>query len=868
MPSGSAEKAQQPVGSGFPGSNLYPNKNIWSTFPHSNARDRSAGPKGACVPSSRDSMTDCVSAAAFVSPPSPPLSITHPCPARRLTTVNAEPEENPTGSSALHANSEADVWVSNSKPWNTENPARSVSNSPGRARDAGIPNTSAFYANHHPAAIGMKKDVLGGPGSFIDESDAFAFAASQKRGPQDAAYIDPITAFAQPRDASLPPSRQSQGSPAFAELYHQGSGHTPSNSIHSTRQLPNHSLSFPQVANQRAFSLNRQVDDDISLRMARQINLTNGSPSGQPFNPASVPFHSNPASVPWLSEGGPSRLSSGFEFGTDPLLSQLSAARRPSLDRVSPAPGSAYRLDSGSSSRVFAPGAEAWMSRPSSRGQRTVDHERRPSGQQFAASNFPAQYYPNQFGYAQIASQYTPSYPEAYTSNFRPMLPSYAVPSIHPGYPLNPMTPIRPSRDQDPSKGMRSALLDEFRVNGNKSNKRYELRDIYNHAVEFSGDQHGSRFIQQKLETANSDEKEQIFREIEPNALQLMKDVFGNYVVQKFFEYGSQLQKKILAEKMKGKVVDLSVQVYACRVVQKALEHILVEQQAELTRELEPEILRVIKDQNGNHVIQKIIELVPRQYIDFIMNAVRGQVTPLASHAYGCRVIQRLLEYGTEADKAEIMAELHASAQILITDQYGNYVAQHVIQNGEPEDRERIIQLVMGQLLTLSKHKFASNVVEKCIEYGTPAQRTTIREQLTTAGADGNNPLQQMMRDQFGNYVIQKMLGQLQGEERDVLVEEIKPQFYSLKKSGASRQLQALEKLLGLSGSKSETSTQSDTNSVTEVPSLTHETNSPQSSSPPSTHVSAVGVPSNDASDKGSGNSIHGVALQVQDVES
>ncbi len=85
----------------------------------------------------------------------------------------------------------------------------------------------------------------------------------------------------------------------------------------------------------------------------------------------------------------------------------------------------------------------------------------------------------------------------------------------------------------------------------------------------FSGDQHGSRFIQQKLETANSDEKDQVFREIEPNAVQLMKDVFGNYVIQKFFEHGSQVQKKILASLMTGKVVDLSMQMYACRVVQK-----------------------------------------------------------------------------------------------------------------------------------------------------------------------------------------------------------------------------------------------------------------------------------------------------------
>ncbi len=92
---------------------------------------------------------------------------------------------------------------------------------------------------------------------------------------------------------------------------------------------------------------------------------------------------------------------------------------------------------------------------------------------------------------------------------------------------------------------------------------------IYNHIVEFSGDQHGSRFIQQKLETANSDEKDRVFREIEPNAMQLMTDVFGNYVIQKFFEHGDQNQKKVLANRMKGQVLNLSLQMYACRVVQK-----------------------------------------------------------------------------------------------------------------------------------------------------------------------------------------------------------------------------------------------------------------------------------------------------------
>ena len=49
--------------------------------------------------------------------------------------------------------------------------------------------------------------------------------------------------------------------------------------------------------------------------------------------------------------------------------------------------------------------------------------------------------------------------------------------------------------------------------------------------VEFSADQHGSRFIQQKIETADEEEKQVIFDEIMPHhALRLIQDVFGNYV--------------------------------------------------------------------------------------------------------------------------------------------------------------------------------------------------------------------------------------------------------------------------------------------------------------------------------------------------
>ncbi|KAI9742005.1 MAG: mRNA binding protein puf3 [Cirrosporium novae-zelandiae] len=395
------------------------------------------------------------------------------------------------------------------------------------------------------------------------------------------------------------------------------------------------------------------------------------------------------------------------------------------------------------------------------------------------------------------------------------------------------------SRDHD-VHSIRSALLEEFRSHG-KATRKYELKDIYNHIVEFSGDQHGSRFIQQKLETANSDEKDQVFAEIQPNSLQLMTDVFGNYVIQKIFEHGNQSQKKILANQMKGHIVALSLQMYGCRVVQKALEHILVDQQAALVKELDEHVIKCVKDQNGNHVIQKAIERVPAEHIQFIINEFTTQVPRLAQHPYGCRVIQRMLEHCEDGARKSVLCELHSFASNLIADQYGNYVIQHVIEHGEEEDRVKIIALVTAQLLVYSKHKFASNVVEKSIQFGTNEHRARIFSMVTAVNERGESPSQILVRDQYGNYVIQKLLTQLKGEDRSKLIGQIQQPMLEMRKFSMGKQVAAIDKIINnltpsLSSAQPSgaTSPQAEFPPTSTPPLLTADTQSPQSSSLPS----------------------------------
>ncbi|RDX56662.1 ARM repeat-containing protein [Lentinus brumalis] len=342
---------------------------------------------------------------------------------------------------------------------------------------------------------------------------------------------------------------------------------------------------------------------------------------------------------------------------------------------------------------------------------------------------------------------------------------------------------------------VRSAQLDEFRAN---KSRRWELRDIFGYIVEFSGDQHGSRFIQQRLESATSEEMEIVFDEIVPQyAIQLMQDVFGNYVVQKMFEYGTQAQKTRLVSTMEGQILGLSLQMYGCRVVQKAIEYVGPEQQAIFIQELSPSVLRCVKDANGNHVIQKIIEHVAPDRLGFV-NAFRGSVYELSTHPYGCRVLQRCFEYLPEDQTRPLLDELHKYVSNLMIDQFGNYVVQFVLENGKPQDRAMIIAKLTGQMNNMAKHKFASNVCEKALLTADADSRRMLIDEIMTPKQDGLSPIMGLMKDSFGNYVLQRALTIAEGEQRELLISKVRPHLANMRRysSAYSKHLAAIERLL------------------------------------------------------------------------
>ena len=249
----------------------------------------------------------------------------------------------------------------------------------------------------------------------------------------------------------------------------------------------------------------------------------------------------------------------------------------------------------------------------------------------------------------------------------------------------------------------------------------------------------------------------------------------------------------------------------------------------------------VCSDSNGNHVVQKVIERCPPFVIHFIVDAFSGQVASLSTHPYGCRVIQRLLEHCSEAQRASLLSEIMAALDDLCRNSYGNYVIQHVLIHGGAEQRSAVVHSIRGKLLPLSKHKFASNVVEKAFAYANKRDRDALLDEVMGRDAPCREQQQQLQQadvssavllamvkgqlppllcalracsyrfardanrmlvrrcclccvrrcavvrcrwcsDQFGNYVIQRLIDVLDEEQKLGLVQRIKRFVPSLKK--------------------------------------------------------------------------------------
>ena len=321
-------------------------------------------------------------------------------------------------------------------------------------------------------------------------------------------------------------------------------------------------------------------------------------------------------------------------------------------------------------------------------------------------------------------------------------------------------------------------------TSNNKVIKRINPNVYLNESNEFlaynifplAQDQAGCRFLQEKIEGDSENTVKIFFTALIPYLIALIKDPFGNYFVQKFFPYLTEEELKIFLEKISKNILDLGSNHHGTRVIQNIIPYLNNKELFNLFLNcIKPSIIPLLKEMHGVHIINKIIVLHPECSSE-INKLIIDNCSSLATDKHGCCFLQKILENPESTMKNELIKSLIENIFVLIIDQFGNYVIQSILFLNNSKYSAEIALRISDSVPYYSKHRYSSNVVEKCFDFCGKKERNVLIDKLSQPEV-----ISELILDEHGNYVIQKVLYYSDFNKREEILNNIRPLIPKIK---------------------------------------------------------------------------------------
>ena len=276
--------------------------------------------------------------------------------------------------------------------------------------------------------------------------------------------------------------------------------------------------------------------------------------------------------------------------------------------------------------------------------------------------------------------------------------------------------------------------------------------------------QKGSKIFQKYLKTTHCDILHQIFIELKPNLEEIITDFYANYFCKRFFTFLNQKDRIDFLYVIEKSLVKLSSDGIGTYPIQTIIEHVGSKNEKNIIiNALKDNIKELSFDAFGTHVLEKLLACFEEEYVTFIYNYIVDNFLELANNSNGICIVKKLLSFTHKKnlhDKLKILVKENALQ--LISHPYGNFVIQVVVECWN--DYNDILYLFDKKYYNLSLEKYASNVVERCIEKDGNILNNYIDEIINI------NKICEVMKSNYGNYVIQKAIKLAKGEHKQKLV--------------------------------------------------------------------------------------------------
>ena len=345
--------------------------------------------------------------------------------------------------------------------------------------------------------------------------------------------------------------------------------------------------------------------------------------------------------------------------------------------------------------------------------------------------------------------------------------------------------------------------------NKNHLNNNNIIKNNYSILYIFQ-EQTNCRYIQEQLELHKNDIEyiQNFFEQIKSELVNITEHQFGNYVIQKFLEILIYQENKLLNNKFintidkNDKLYEISINNYGTRVIQKTLEKLVNNNYSKIeTPELNNSIIKLIEkhlydlccDKNGNHVYQKLLKVFfyeKENKNDFLYNYLSDISLKVALLQQGATIFGTALSLCSYKQKEKICLKIIENIEQIINDKYGNYSLQAIINKLKYEKDliEPIYLYIKNNIVKLSKQKCSSNVVDTFIMKKDDYSLMLVKHMIK------NSLIKEIIKDQYGNYVVQKAMSISDEETVNKIIEQVKPIIPELLESNIGKKI--YEKLI------------------------------------------------------------------------
>ena len=306
----------------------------------------------------------------------------------------------------------------------------------------------------------------------------------------------------------------------------------------------------------------------------------------------------------------------------------------------------------------------------------------------------------------------------------------------------------------------------------NKMTKKKLLEKNSENLFEYIITQKGSRKAQNLLNKMNEIDVENLLNKLIPNLSLIMTDKYGNYFSKKLIQICTFSQRIKILKNLDNNFIKISKDIYGTHPLQYLIELINMPEEKNIVlnyiinNELELSI-----DKRGTNVLKKFIISTKNEERNKLDENILNIIDKLIINQYGAIILICLIKNSKNKDlihKTIVEYISNNKPLFYIQHPYSNYVIQALLLYTNMEYCEDIIKTISNNYLALSLKKNSNNVVEVLIK----CAKSSIIKKIFNDVLYKNN-LECLINNNYGNYVLEKLIGKLNKEERNMIINKL-----------------------------------------------------------------------------------------------